>query len=170
MPDQSKALSISCAIPISYRLDLHGKAKSTADSQARLLPHGLSWLILPGCALLTRCHPFFRTAGMLDQLRQNVLPYAGFCPCTKSTVYALPGAKSFGKISPGNTSVQPIHYGVEHLSIAFCWPASLWFSFWGKQIFDSVPLRFAQFMSSHIMSLPDWHFAHKFWVLKHALA
>ena len=176
-------------MPYQYRFGSHGKAKSVADSQAHLLPHGLSWSILPGCGLLTRCRPFFTTAGMLmhlnagavqhegrfidnillDQLYQNVLPYAGFCPCSKSTVYALPGAKSLGQISSGNASVQPIHHGVKHLPIALCRPASLGFSFWGKQIFDSVPLCFAQFMSSHTFSLPDWHFPHNFSVLKRAL-
>lgn len=81
---------------------------------------------------------------------------------------ALPETKSLGKISSENTSVHPIHFGVEHLTIALYRVASLG-AFWWEQIFDSVSLDFAQFMSSHAFRLPGWYSAHKFWALKQAL-
>ena len=77
-------------------------------------------------------------------------------------LYTLPGPKSFRQISSGNTGVQPIHHDLEHLTIALCRVASLGFSLRWKQIFDLIPLCFAQLMSFHTLSLPDWHFPHKF--------
>lgn len=37
---------------------------------------------------------------LLDQIDQDILPYAGFCLCTKSTVNTLPRPKSFRQIFP----------------------------------------------------------------------
>ena len=117
----------------SYRFGFHWKAKSAANFQAHLLSREFWWLILLDCALLTRCYLFFTTTDILVLSHMKVVSSAvsywinyvrifshtsvGFCPCTKSTVCALPGAKSFGRISPWNTSVKPVHHGVEHLSI-----------------------------------------------------
>src|SRR5699024_4375560 len=67
---------------------------------------------------------------LLDQICQYVLPYAGLCPCTKSTVHTLPGTKPFGQIPPGNACIQPVYHCIEHFPVAFTWPASLRFSLW----------------------------------------
>ena len=88
---------------------------------------------------------------LLDQIRQYVLPYACLCPCTKSAVHTLPGAKPFGQIPPGNTCIQPVYHCIEHFPVVFAWTASLRLSFWWKQVFYSFPLRFTQFMSFHVL-------------------
>ena len=86
-----------------------------------------------------------------DQICQYVLPYACLCPCTKSTVHTLPGAKPFGQIPPGNTCIQPVYHCIEHFPVVFAWTAALRLSFWWKQVFYSFPLRFTQFMSFHVL-------------------
>lgn len=88
---------------------------------------------------------------LLDQIRQYILPYACPCPCTKSAVHTLPGAKPFGQIQPGDTCIQPVYHCIEHFPVAFAWTASLRLSFWWKQIFHPFPLRFTQFMSFHVL-------------------
>ena len=149
----------------------HWKVKSATDYQAHPSPHGPWSLILPGCVRWPRCCPLFNAAGMLvhfdcgtvqhkgclidyilpDQICQYVLPYACLCPCTKSTVHTLPGAKPFGQIPPGNTCIQPVYHCIEHFTVVFAWTASLRLSFWWKQVFHSFPLSFTQFMSFHVL-------------------
>ena len=87
--------------------------------------------------------------GILRKLGQDSLEDALLVPPGEARVDGLPRAKTFGKISPGNSGLCDVEDGVQEDPIGKNhWPARFPF-FSGEQRFETTPLTITQLMTMH---------------------
>lgn len=141
-------------VPCKCHCGSRRRAKSAKGSQTHPSPYEPWSSTLPGCVRFPRYSPLFSPAAVLmdfygravqhyRRLIHQILPDQGMerrfphiCPrlCAEATVHALPWAVALRQIAR-DPCVEPIQDCVKHLTVAFCGPSALGFSFWGKRSF-----------------------------------